>query len=100
MTAKIIRRRREPSGSIIEAAYSPSRFLHPEAANENRCSDSPGMSPRETEIITHLATGQNPSAVADLLKIDEAAVKEHIKSVLRKLKTRTARSPSDRPVSK
>ncbi|MBQ0821511.1 hypothetical protein KBI52_15020 [Microvirga sp. HBU67558] len=100
MTAKIIRRRREPSGSIIEAVYSPSRFFHPKAANEDRRPASSGMSLRETEIITHLATGQNASAVADLLKIDEAAVKEHIKSILGKLKTRTARSSSGRPVSK
>ncbi|SCZ12859.1 LuxR C-terminal-related transcriptional regulator [Microvirga guangxiensis] len=100
MTAKIIRRRREPSGSIIEAAYSPSQFPHLEAVNENRCPAASGISSEETEIIAHLVTGKKAAAVADLLEIGEVAVKEHINSILRKLKARITRSPSGKPVSK
>ncbi|WP_414475323.1 LuxR C-terminal-related transcriptional regulator [Microvirga sp. M2] len=100
MTAEIIRRRSEPSGSIIEAAYCRFQFSYPKAANENRHLAPSGMSPTETEIITHLAAGKNAAAVADLVKIDEAAVKEHIRFILRKLKTRTTPPPSGRPVSK
>jgi DNA-binding NarL/FixJ family response regulator len=98
MTAKIIRRRREPAGSIIEAAFTPSRFFCPEAANEDRRPVSLGLSPEEAEVIARLATGKRTAAVANLLEVDEAAVKEHIKTVLRKLKTRP--SPSDRPENK
>jgi DNA-binding CsgD family transcriptional regulator len=100
MTAKIIRRRREPAGSIIEAAYTPSRFFCPEAANEDRRPVSLGLSPEEAEVIARLAIGKRTAAVANLLEIDEAAVKEHIKTVLRKLRTRPAPSPPDNSKSK
>ncbi|QRM32718.1 LuxR C-terminal-related transcriptional regulator [Microvirga sp. VF16] len=100
MTTKIIRRRSEPAGSIIEAAYSSSQVSYPKPANDDRCAVSSSLSLEEAEVITHLAAGKRAAAVADLLEIDEAAVKDHIKSVLRKLKTRTTRSPSERPVSK
>ncbi|WP_425286917.1 LuxR C-terminal-related transcriptional regulator [Microvirga vignae] len=51
----------------------------------------------EAEVIALLATGKRAVDIADQLEIDEAAIKEHIKSVLHKLKTRTPLSPSDGP---
>lgn len=94
MTAQIIRCWSEPAGSIIEAAYNPSRFCCLKAANEDAHAAAPGLTRAEAEILTHLATGKGAAAVAGLLQIDGVAVKAHIQSVLRKLRAREAAAPS------
>jgi len=47
------------------------------------------LTPRETEIICHLAEGQSNKAIARVLGISDGTVKLHVKSILRKLKIRS-----------
>ncbi|MFW5723267.1 MAG: response regulator [Halochromatium sp.] len=50
------------------------------------CSD---LTPREMEILCHLAGGQSNKVIANELGISEGTVKLHVKSILRKLKMRS-----------
>lgn len=47
------------------------------------------LTPREREIITHLAEGQSNKAIARDLGISDGTVKLHVKAILRKLKVRS-----------
>jgi len=44
-----------------------------------------GLTPRETEIIEHLAEGQSNKVIARELGITDGTVKLHVKAILRKL---------------
>lgn len=48
-----------------------------------------GLTPREKEIISHLAEGQSNKAIARDLGISDGTVKLHVKAILRKLKVRS-----------
>jgi len=43
------------------------------------------LTPRESEILCHLAEGQSNKVIANQLGISEGTVKLHVKSILRKL---------------
>ena len=43
------------------------------------------LTPRETEILTHMARGQFNKQIAQVLNISEQTIKNHITSILRKL---------------
>ncbi len=47
------------------------------------------LTPREREILCHLAGGQSNKVIANELGISEGTVKLHVKSILRKLKMRS-----------
>jgi len=47
------------------------------------------LTPRETEILTHLAEGQSNKMIARDLDITDGTVKLHVKSILRKLGMRS-----------
>jgi len=47
------------------------------------------LTPRETEIIQHLAEGQSNKAIARDLGISDGTVKLHVKAILRKLNVRS-----------
>ena len=47
------------------------------------------LTPREREIIRHLAEGQSNKAIARVLGISDGTVKLHVKSILRKLNVRS-----------
>jgi two-component system nitrate/nitrite response regulator NarL len=47
------------------------------------------LTPREMEILCHLAGGQSNKAIGNELGISEGTVKLHVKSILRKLKMRS-----------
>ncbi len=47
------------------------------------------LTPREREIITHLAEGQSNKAIARDLGISDGTVKLHVKAILRKLNVRS-----------
>lgn len=47
------------------------------------------LTPREKEIISHLAEGQSNKAIARDLGISDGTVKLHVKAILRKLKVRS-----------
>ena len=49
-------------------------------------SDTPHLSPREREMLTHLVAGHSNKTIARRLDIAEATVKVHLKSVLRKIR--------------
>jgi DNA-binding NarL/FixJ family response regulator len=88
MSVKIIRHSRDLAGYVIEIAGSSFQSFYAKAANENRRSGLSPLSWEEAEIVMRLATGQHTAAIADRLEINDAAVKEHIRSMLRKLRTR------------
>ena len=54
----------------------------PPAAEARRL---PELSPRETEVLTHLARGQSNREIAEQLFLGEATVKTHVGSILMKL---------------
>ena len=43
------------------------------------------MTPRELEVLEQLATGRANKQIADVLKISEHTVKDHLKNILGKL---------------
>jgi two-component system nitrate/nitrite response regulator NarL len=47
------------------------------------------LTPREREIISHLAEGQSNKAIARDLGISDGTVKLHVKAILRKLNVRS-----------
>jgi two-component system, NarL family, nitrate/nitrite response regulator NarL len=49
-------------------------------------SDSPSLSPRESEVLTSLAEGKSNKSIARVCHISEATVKVHLKAILRKTK--------------
>lgn len=49
-------------------------------------SESAGLSPREREIVGHLASGESNKEIARALDIAESTVKIHVQNVLKKLK--------------
>jgi two-component system nitrate/nitrite response regulator NarL len=54
----------------------------PEQSEESPFSD---LTPRELEILSHIAEGQSNKAIARDLDISDGTVKLHVKSILRKL---------------
>jgi two-component system, NarL family, nitrate/nitrite response regulator NarL len=55
-------------------------------APEPRESPAKGLSPRETQILRHLANGCSNKAIARELNISEATVKVHLNALLRKVR--------------
>lgn len=51
-----------------------------------------GLTPREWEVLGHLANGFRNKEISDQLSISEETVKSHIKSIYRKLKIKGRRS--------
>lgn len=70
MTARCIQRRLEQS-----LGADPARQRAPRA---------PGLSRQEAEVLHRLATGHKAADIAAHLSVSEAAVKDHIKSLLYK----------------
>lgn len=62
---------------------------------QGKLPESPGaeikkkLTPREYEILTHLAEGQSNKVIARNLGISDGTVKLHVKSILRKLKVQS-----------
>jgi DNA-binding CsgD family transcriptional regulator len=50
-----------------------------------------GLTGGELKVLDHLANGQDPKVVADLLKISVATVRTHIKSIISKTETSNLR---------
>jgi two-component system nitrate/nitrite response regulator NarL len=62
------------------------RAVQGETAETNEMDDIfSELTPRESEILCHLAEGQSNKVIANHLGISEGTVKLHVKSVLRKL---------------
>jgi two-component system, NarL family, nitrate/nitrite response regulator NarL len=57
-----------------------------EGANENKTSDVPSLSRRETLILRMLIQGASNKVIARTLVITESTVKVHMKAILRKLR--------------
>jgi DNA-binding NarL/FixJ family response regulator len=47
-----------------------------------------GLTPRETEVLCHVAEGLSNSAIADRLVLSEETVKTHVSRILSKLNLR------------
>jgi DNA-binding NarL/FixJ family response regulator len=50
--------------------------------------ESPALTPREYEILTHLAGGRSNAEIAKAIWVSENTVKFHIKNIFRKLGVR------------
>jgi two-component system nitrate/nitrite response regulator NarL len=84
-------------GKIVagECAIAPemagvlARFVHgdePVTESDNRFSE---LTPREMEILCHLAEGQSNKEIARELGISNGTVKLHVRAILRKLRVRS-----------
>ena len=73
--------RRSPDGS---SSGSPGRTARP-----SRCSgDLATLTPRELEVLRHVARGLSNAEVADRLTLSEATVKTHVARIFAKLELR------------
>jgi DNA-binding NarL/FixJ family response regulator len=75
----------------IRAAHAGEAVIDPKAAARllealGRSQPTPGaLTPRETQVLTHVARGEANRDVAGALGIAEETVKAHMKSILAKL---------------
>ena len=72
---------KEMVGSLTRIVQSKNSG-EPDAVEESPFS---GLTPRELEILGHIAEGQSNKAIARDLDISDGTVKLHVKSILRKL---------------
>ncbi len=73
----------------IRAAAAGKRVLSPEAAARlAERAASPGLSPRETEVLSLLSRGLGNKEIAARLFLAEATVKTHVEGILKKLGAR------------
>lgn len=80
----------------IEAAVSGGTMLDPlvvdalvEARSRKRASLVDRLTPREVEVLSHLARGQTNAAIAEDLVLSERAVSKHIGNIFSKLELHT-----------
>jgi DNA-binding NarL/FixJ family response regulator len=70
----------------IRGVHQGQRRIPPEIAMELAQHMGQGpLSPRETEVLNHVATGHSNRRIAEQLSISEETVKAHMKNVLSKL---------------
>jgi DNA-binding NarL/FixJ family response regulator len=70
----------------IRRVHAGQRRIPPEIAvqlAEHACQE--GLTPREIEVLRHVAQGNSNKMIADLLALSEHTVKGHLKSILAKL---------------
>lgn len=72
-----------------QLASSLARALQGNPISEPPKTPLSDLTPREREIITHLAEGQSNKAIARDLGISDGTVKLHVKAILRKLNVRS-----------
>ena len=72
---------KEMVGSLTRIVQSKNAD-EPESSEESPFAD---LTPRELEILAHIAEGQSNKAIARDLDISDGTVKLHVKSILRKL---------------
>jgi two-component system nitrate/nitrite response regulator NarL len=80
-------------GNVVakEMADTLARLVRGQTKDEPRPSPAPlaELTPREHEILCHLAEGQSNKVIARALDITDGTVKLHVKSILRKLGVRS-----------
>jgi len=64
------------------------RFATRDDRASTRHRDLTALTPRELEILQHLATGLNNAELADNFHLSEATVKTHVARILAKLRLR------------
>lgn len=64
------------------------RFAHPGPRATAESASLSELTPRELEVLTHMAQGLSNSEIADLLVISEATAKTHVARILGKLEVR------------
>lgn len=72
----------ELTGALARAVRQESVVVDPQAAFAD-------LTPREAEILCHLAGGQSNKVIGRELGISDGTVKLHVKSILRKLEVRS-----------
>ena len=72
-----------------QLADTLARALQKKPAVSNPITPLSELTPREREIISHLAEGQSNKAIARDLGISDGTVKLHVKAILRKLNVRS-----------
>jgi DNA-binding NarL/FixJ family response regulator len=72
--------------TTIRAVHSGKRYIPPEIAAElaDHVADDT-LTDREVEILRRVAMGNSNKIIADSLRVSEATVKGHMKSILAKL---------------
>lgn len=80
-------------GNVVarEMADTLARLVRGQTRDEPRPTPAPlaDLTPREQEILSHLAEGQSNKMIARALDITDGTVKLHVKSILRKLGVRS-----------
>jgi len=72
-----------------QLAGTLARALQSKEAVEEPSTPLSELTPRETEILEHLAEGQSNKVIGRALGITDGTVKLHVKAILRKLKVRS-----------
>lgn len=76
---------KELIGSLTRIVQGQTSEPAPDSEPEDTGSALADLTPRETEILRHIAAGQSNKVIARELDITDGTVKLHVKSVLRKL---------------
>ena len=82
-----IRRGESPISGVL-AAKLLREFRNPEASAANHAGPREELTPRETEVLELLVTGDNNREIAEKLDITENTVKIHLRNILEKLHLR------------
>ena len=77
---------KELIGSLTRLVQGPSAKSAPKIPSTDLLG---GLTPRELEILKHVAEGQSNKAIGRALDITDGTVKLHVKSILRKLGVRS-----------
>ncbi len=72
----------ELAGALARVVQGGEQKSHPDTPLD-------GLTPRELEILAHLAEGQSNKVIAKELGITDGTVKLHVKAILRKLKVQS-----------
>lgn len=78
----------EPLSHLL-GAIAAARPDRPAISSALPSADAAGLTPREREVLTLMAQGHDPAAIARLLWLSVHTVRDHVKSVLAKLDARS-----------
>jgi len=60
-------------------------LAHPDGTPGQSLTSTPGLTPRQTEVLRHLAAGCSTKQIAERMSLSVETVRNHIRAVLRKL---------------
>jgi DNA-binding CsgD family transcriptional regulator len=86
---KLKEQRRQKRQPYLQKLIVPQPHVPPELKREATASDIPALTHLEADLMRSVMAGASNAVIAAERGLDEMAVKDHIKSVLRKVRSKT-----------